>query len=117
MEVSEPPGSSARTQLAARTRRRRQSGGLHDRSHHFLTPGFMVTVLIYSFAGASRGGFDSLGGAVVGGILVGLVETMLGGYIDVIGTGSARATVLGVIVVVLVVRPNGLFGSKRVERA
>jgi branched-chain amino acid transport system permease protein len=77
----------------------------------------MVTVLIYSFAVASRGGFDSLGGAVVGGILVGLVETMLGGYIDVIGSELARATALGVIVVVLLVRPNGLFGSKRVERA
>jgi branched-chain amino acid transport system permease protein len=86
-------------------------------SHHFLTPGFMVTVLIYSFAAATRGGFHSLGGAVVGGILVGLVETMLGGYIDVIGRELARATTLGVIVVVLIVRPSGLFGSKRVERA
>lgn len=77
----------------------------------------MVTVLIYSFTAATRGGFDSLGGAVVVGILVGLVETMLGGYIDVIGSELARATAVGVIVVVLLVRPNGLFGSKRVERA
>ena len=76
----------------------------------------MVTVLIYSFAGASRGGFDSLGGAVIGGIL-GLVETMLGGYIDVIGSESARTTALGATAVVLLVRPSGLFGSKRVERA
>jgi branched-chain amino acid transport system permease protein len=97
-------------------RRRRHSGRLHDRSHHFLLPGFMVTVLmIYSFAAASRGGFDSLGGVVVGGILVGLVETMLGGYIDVISSELARATVLGVIVVVQVARPNGLLGSQRVE--
>ena len=76
----------------------------------------MLTVLIYSFAGASRGGFDSLGGAVIGGLL-GLVETMLGGYIDVISSESARATALGVTAVVLLVRPSGLFGPKRVERA
>lgn len=82
----------------------------------FLTPNFMGTVLIYSFAAATLGGLDSVAGAVVGGILIGLVETMAGGYITVIGPQLALASALGVIVLVLLVRPSGLFGSKRVER-
>ena len=82
----------------------------------YLTPGFMGTVLIYSFAAATLGGLDSLGGAVIGGLLVGLMETMIGGYVDVLGSELALAAALGVIVIILLVKPSGLFGSKRVER-
>ncbi len=81
-----------------------------------LEPNFMNRVLIFSFAAATLGGLDSIGGAVVGGLIVALVETMAGGYIDVIGSELAATTALAVIVVVLVVRPNGLYGSKRIER-
>jgi branched-chain amino acid transport system permease protein len=82
----------------------------------FLTPSFMGTVLIYSFAAATLGGLDSLIGAVVGGVLIGLAETMIGGYIDPIGSDLALGGALLVIVVVLFVKPTGLFGSKRPER-
>ncbi len=82
----------------------------------FLDPNFMSRVLIYSFAAATLGGLDSLGGAVIAGIIIGEVETMSGGYIKFIGGTLAPTTALVVIVVVLLVRPNGLFGSKRVER-
>jgi len=82
----------------------------------FLTPTFMGTVLIYSFAAAALGGLDSLPGAVVGGLLIGLAETMIGGYIDPIGSDLALGGALVVIIVVLYVRPTGLFGSKRPER-
>jgi branched-chain amino acid transport system permease protein len=82
----------------------------------FLTPSFMGTVLIYSFAAATLGGLDSLPGAVVGGILIGFAETMIGGYIDIIGTDLALGGALVVIIVVLYVKPTGLFGSKRAER-
>ena len=82
----------------------------------FLTPNFMGTVLIYSFAAATLGGLDSVAGAVVGGILIGLVETMAGGYVPLIGPSLALASALAVIVIVLFFRPSGLFGSKRVER-
>jgi branched-chain amino acid transport system permease protein len=81
-----------------------------------LTPNFMATVLIYSFAAATLGGLDSVGGAVVGGILIGLVETMAGGYISAIGGELALGTALAVIVVVLLIRPSGMFGTPRVER-
>jgi branched-chain amino acid transport system permease protein len=81
-----------------------------------LEPNFMGRVLIYSFAAATLGGLDSLGGAVVAGIIIGLVQTMGGGYVDAIGSELAPAVALGVIALILVIRPSGLFGSKRIER-
>jgi branched-chain amino acid transport system permease protein len=81
-----------------------------------LEPNFMGRVLIYSFAAATLGGLDSLGGAVVAGIIIGEVQTMSGGYIDFIGSELAPATALVVIVAILMIKPNGLFGSKRIER-
>ena len=81
-----------------------------------LEPNFMGRVLIYSFAAATLGGLDSLGGAVIAGIIIGLVQTMGGGYVDAIGSELAPAVALGVIALILVVRPSGLFGSKRIER-
>lgn len=81
-----------------------------------LEPNFMGRVLIYSFAAATLGGLDSLGGAVIAGIIIGLVQTMGGGYVDAIGSELAPAVALVVIVLVLMVKPSGLFGSKRIER-
>lgn len=81
-----------------------------------LEPNFMGRVLIYSFAAATLGGLDSLGGAVLAGIIIGLVQTMSGGYWKVIGSELAPTVALIMIVAVLLVRPSGLFGSKRVER-
>ncbi len=81
-----------------------------------LDPNFMDRVLIFSFAAATLGGLDSLGGAVLAGIIIGLVQTMSGGYIHLIGSVLAPTVALLVIVVVLLIRPSGLFGSKRVER-
>ncbi|MCU1503312.1 MAG: putative branched-chain amino acid transporter ATP-binding protein [Ilumatobacteraceae bacterium] len=81
-----------------------------------LDPNFMDRVLIFSFAAATLGGLDSLGGAVIAGIIIGMVQTMSGGYIHLIGSVLAPTVALLVIVVVLLIRPSGLFGSKRVER-
>ena len=72
-----------------------------------IEPNFMGRVLIYSFAAATLGGLDSLGGAVLAGIIIGLVQTMGGGYVDAIGSELAPAVALAVIVVILVVRPSG----------
>jgi branched-chain amino acid transport system permease protein len=81
-----------------------------------IEPNFMGRLLVFSFAAATLGGLDSLGGAVAGGLIVGLVQTMAGGYIDFVGTELATGTALLVIVVILMVKPTGLFGSKKVER-
>jgi branched-chain amino acid transport system permease protein len=76
----------------------------------------MLPLLVYAFAAVTLGGFDSLGGAIVGGLLVALVETMAGGYIEQIGGDLAQGTALALILAVLLVRPTGLFGRRRVER-
>ncbi|GAA4210858.1 branched-chain amino acid ABC transporter permease [Streptosporangium oxazolinicum] len=84
--------------------------------HLFLEPNMMGGVLIYAFAAATLGGFDSPGGAVLGGLLVGLAETLAGAYIDVIGSDLKVGVPLAIIFGVLLLRPQGLFGRAAVER-
>lgn len=59
------------------------------------------------------GGLDSIGGAVLGGAVVGLLEAYTSGYI---GLGLNRVIPFGVLLLVLMVRPYGLFGKERIER-
>ncbi len=59
------------------------------------------------------GGLDSIGGAIIGGLLVGVIEKMAGGYID---PKIAEISPYIILLMVLVVRPEGLFGEKRIER-
>ena len=83
----------------------------------FLDVNFMGGVLIYSFAAATLGGLDSPGGALVGGWIIGVAETLAGFYVDPIGSDLKILVPLAIIFVVLLVRPGGLFGSHEVERA
>ena len=76
----------------------------------------MATVLLYGFAAAALGGFDSIPGAVVGGLIVGMAEAYIPAFFSFIGSELSLAVALGVIVAVLLVRPEGLFGTKRIER-
>lgn len=81
-----------------------------------LEPSMMVRVLIFSLVAATLGGLDSLGGALVGGLLIGISQTMIAGYVGFIGTELSLPGALLVMVVVLLFRPTGLFGTKRIER-
>ncbi|MFQ5380365.1 MAG: branched-chain amino acid ABC transporter permease [Dehalococcoidia bacterium] len=81
-----------------------------------LEPNFMASILIFAFASATLGGFDSPPGAVVGGIVVGNVTALGGRYIEFMGTELDIVMALILIVAVLLVRPAGLFGSQVVER-
>jgi branched-chain amino acid transport system permease protein len=83
----------------------------------FLDVNFMGAVLIYSFAAATLGGFDSPLGALVGGWIVGIAEALAGTYVDFIGSDLKILVPLTVILVVLLFRPTGLFGSPEVARA
>jgi branched-chain amino acid transport system permease protein len=83
----------------------------------FLEPNMMGGVLIYAFAAATLGGFDSPGGAVAGGLVVGVAETLAGAYLDFVGSDLKIGVPLVIILVVLLVRPQGLFGRAAVERA
>jgi len=82
----------------------------------FLDVNFMGAVLIYSFAAATLGGFDSPIGAIVGGWIIGITETLAGYYVDFIGADLKILVPLGIILVVLMIRPSGLFGSREVAR-
>jgi branched-chain amino acid transport system permease protein len=76
----------------------------------------MLPLLIYAFAAVTLGGFDSLGGAILGGFVIAMVETMAGGYLDFVGSELAQTTALVAIIVVLLFRPAGLFGTQKVQR-
>jgi branched-chain amino acid transport system permease protein len=82
----------------------------------FLDPNMMQTILLYAFAAAVLGGLDSPVGAVVGGILLGLTITLLGRYVGFIGSTLKLPVALLLILVLLLVRPGGLFGRVAVRR-
>jgi len=75
----------------------------------------MQQVLVYAFAAAALGGFDSLLGAVVGGLIVGIANSLTIQYVDALA-GIELVLPFGLILAVLLVRPNGLFGRTIVER-
>jgi branched-chain amino acid transport system permease protein len=83
----------------------------------FLDVNLMGAVLIYAFAAAALGGFDSPIGAVVGGWVIGVSENLAGTYVDFIGADLKILVPLVIIFVVLLVRPSGLFGTREVARA
>jgi branched-chain amino acid transport system permease protein len=83
----------------------------------FLDVNFMGGVLIYSFAAATLGGFDSPLGAVLGGWIIGIAENLAGTYVDFIGSDLKILVPLFAILIVLLFRPTGLFGSEEVARA
>ena len=80
----------------------------------YLDPNMMAGILLYAFAAALLGGIDSPGGAVVGGLVVGVLENLLGAF--VIGNELKLVVALVLIVSVLLVRPSGFFGSVQVSR-
>ena len=80
----------------------------------FLDPNMMGGVLLYAFAGALLGGIGSPVGAVVGGLIVGVTENLVGTYL--IASQLKLTVALALIILVLVFRPNGLFGTAIVRR-
>jgi branched-chain amino acid transport system permease protein len=80
----------------------------------FLDPNMMGGVLLYAFAGALLGGITSPVGAVVGGLIVGVTENLVGTYL--IASQLKLTVALALIILVLVFRPNGLFGTAVVRR-
>lgn len=84
--------------------------------------GTMFGVFLLASAAATLGGLDSPLGAVVGGLSLGVIESLVTNYPNdwwgstYIGPDTAIAVAFLIILVVLLVRPSGLFGSTRVER-
>jgi branched-chain amino acid transport system permease protein len=79
----------------------------------FLSANMMFATLIFAFAAAVLGGLQSLPGAIVGGLLLGIIQNAAGTYI---GSEVDITVAFVVIVLVLLVRPTGLFGRRVVRR-
>jgi branched-chain amino acid transport system permease protein len=82
----------------------------------FLDPNMMQSLIVYAFAAAVLGGVESPIGAVVGGLILGVVLNLLGTYVPAIGDELRLAAALAIIVAVLVIKPSGLFGRATVQR-
>ena len=81
----------------------------------FLDPNFMQPILLFAFAAAVLGGIESPLGAVLGGLLVGVLLALVGTYLPA-GQNLRIPFALVVIVAVLLIRPAGLIGRAAVKR-
>jgi branched-chain amino acid transport system permease protein len=86
------------------------------------TPGLTPSVgavALRAFPAAILGGLDSTGGALVGGLMIGVAESLADGYQDqllFLGRGFGSVVPYVVMLVVLLIRPSGLFGTRELTR-
>ena len=76
-------------------------------------PDMGVTFLLKGFAAAVLGGLDSVPGAIVGGFLVGIIEMLVGGLVS---TAFQDVSAFFIIMLVLFLKPDGLFGVRAMSR-
>jgi branched-chain amino acid transport system permease protein len=63
------------------------------------------------------GGLDSIVGAIVGSLIIGILENLAGGYLDpILGGGVKEVAPFVFLVIILMIKPYGLFGKKLIER-
>ena len=89
------------------------AGVLFVSSYGFVGPYTGSLPGIKAFVAAVLGGIGSIPGAMLGGILLGIIESFSKAYIS---TQLADAIVFGVLILVLLVRPAGLLGRKKIEK-
>jgi len=75
----------------------------------YIHPGMMGNMQIYGFTAGVLGGFESLFGAIAGGLILGILEKLVGAYIS---PDYQLSIVLVIIIIMLAVKPSGLFGKK-----
>ena len=73
----------------------------------------MYTGLLGAIVVVFIGGLDSIAGAIVGGMVLGLIKSLVAGYLS---PDLARAAIFIILLVILVIKPYGLFGLARIER-
>ena len=81
-----------------------------------LDPAFMLPILVYAFAAAALGGLDSPVGAVVGGLAIGVFLQLVIAYVPQVDTNLQLPFSFVVLLVVLLIKPSGLFGRREVQR-
>jgi branched-chain amino acid transport system permease protein len=74
-------------------------------------------LLLKGITVAVLGGMDSLGGAVLAGLLLGMLESVASGFLDpLLGGGTRDLVVAAVLILTIMIRPHGLFGRHDIER-
>jgi branched-chain amino acid transport system permease protein len=69
------------------------------------------------FPAVILGGLESIGGAIIGGLTIGVLENIMGSYLDVyLGGGVKEVAPFIVLIVILMIKPYGLFGIEEIER-
>lgn len=81
----------------------------------FLSPSMMSGIGLYAFAAAVLGGLNSPGGAVLGGVIMGIIENLVGTYIPALADIKLVVALL-ILVLVLLFKPTGLLGKPVVEK-
>ncbi|MEE4353341.1 MAG: branched-chain amino acid ABC transporter permease [Desulfatiglans sp.] len=77
----------------------------------------LISFGLKGFAAVLVGGLESVGGAIIGGLLIGVLENLTGGYLGSFGGGGVKEVIPYIIlIVILIFRPHGLFGLHRIER-
>ncbi len=92
------------------------AGLMTEPSQYVLSPTLMQTVLLYAFAAAVLGGLESPGGAVVGGITLGIFLNLIGEYVHFVGSVLELPVAFAALLLVLLVKPTGLFGHRTVRK-
>lgn len=77
----------------------------------------LAMLLLKGLTVAVMGGLDSLGGAILAGLLLGFVESVASGYLDpLVGGGSRELVIASMLILTILIRPHGLFGRHDIER-
>lgn len=92
------------------------AGLMTEPSQYVLSPTLMQPVLLYAFAAAVLGGLESPGGALVGGIALGVFLNLIGQYWTFVGSVLQLPVAFAALLLVLLVKPTGLFGHRSVRK-
>ena len=90
--------------------------GLMTEPSQFLQPTMMQAILLYAFAAAVLGGLESPAGSVVGGLALGVFLNLVGQYVGFATSELRLPIAFFVLLVVLLLKPTGLFGRRQVRR-
>jgi branched-chain amino acid transport system permease protein len=90
--------------------------GLMTEPTQFLQPTMMQAILLYAFAAAVLGGLESPAGAVIGGLALGVFLNLIGQYVGFATSELRLPIAFAVLLIVLLIKPTGLFGRRQVRR-
>ena len=82
----------------------------------YLQPDMMMNVLVFSLAALTIGGFDSAGGTIAAGLLLGVTEALVTTYVPGLASDFGIVVALALVLGVLLLRPQGLGGRLTVVR-